>query len=489
MSAASLLFVGFVASETSDRQTVQSEKQLLRNVLAHRLDLLSQEQLSLARSDHTVASLVHSFDVQYVRQSVSAQWANYGHNRTVVITGDRIIRAESFDDYTHLTSAPLESGTAIEDLFRQVQTLYMANRVRVPGGFGHRSLQSLDTDDFAVAGYTVLDNRVAMISAVPVMPDGRTTLPDGPAAVIVSAMFLDGGMLRDLNGDLTSDNAVVAELNGALAYEELKFARSMPDLPTTPALEIRGLDGTLLGAFQWQSRTQTSSIWPTVVPVIFVLSVALAILAFGIAWRIGRLNASLQLSEAQNRYLALHDSLSGLANRLQFNRALETALKSGADTPFTILQCDLDKFKAVNDTYGHAAGDEVIKAVAQRFTAAIGEKGLVARLGGDEFAVLIYAKLPRTTLRDLAVLMIRSIKEPIALEGGNTAHIGLSIGIASFPGDGKDPEALMAAADRALYASKEAGRGRAAFASDTATADAGSAEPSNTTFGIESDAA
>jgi len=489
VSAASLLFVGFVASEASDRQTVRNERQFLQNVLSHRLDLLSQEQLDLARSDETVESLYKRFDVNHMRQHVSALWSDYGHNRTIVISGDRTIRAEAFDDYTHLTSAELEDGSAIADIFRRVQALYMSNRVRIPGGYSHRSLQSLETGDYAVTGYTVLDNRVAMVSAVPVMPYGTAILPDGPAAVVISAMFLDGGMLRDLNGRLTVDNAVVAELNGALAYDGLQFTRNMLEAGDAPTLEVRGLDGSLLGVFKWQSRTQTTSIWPTVIPVIIVLSIALAILAFGIAWRIGRLNASLQLSEKQNQYLALHDSLSGLANRLQLNRALDAATKAGDKKKFTILHCDLDKFKAVNDTYGHAAGDEVIRAVAKRFSAAIGEKGIVARMGGDEFVVLLEASLPRQVVRELAILMIRSISEPIDLSDGNTANIGLSMGIAFYPSDGKDSEALMAAADAALYASKEAGRGRAAFASDLKKQGNAGSQQGPATFGLESDAA
>jgi len=489
VSAASLLFVGFVASEASDRQTVQNERQFLQNVLTHRLDLLSQEQLDLARSDETVESLYRTFDVNHMRQHVSALWSDYGHNRTIVVSGDRTIRAEAFDDYTHLTAADLEEGSAIADIFHRAQVQYMSNRVRIPGGYSHRSLQSLETEDYAVIGYAVLDNRVAMISAVPVMPYGAAVLPDGPAAVVISAMFLDGGMLRDLNGRLTVDNAVVAELNGALAFDGLQFTRNILDAGDAPTLEVRGLDRSLLGAFRWQSRTQTTSIWPTVIPVILVLSIALAILAFGIAWRIGRLNASLQLSEQQNQYLALHDSLSGLANRLQLNRALDAATADGGGKKFTLLHCDLDKFKAVNDTFGHAAGDDVIRTVAKRLSTAIGEKGIVARIGGDEFVILLEAALPRQVVRELAILMIRSISEPIELSDGNTANIGLSMGIAFFPSDATDPEALIAAADAALYASKEAGRGRAAFASDVKRQAKAGSQPSPATFGLESDAA
>jgi diguanylate cyclase len=196
------------------------------------------------------------------------------------------------------------------------------------------------------------------------------------------------------------------------------------------------------------------------------LSLLLAILAFGTAWRIGRLTSSLQASERQNRHLALHDTLSGLANRLQFNRVLKTATRDLPASPFALIHCDLDKFKFVNDTHGHAAGDTVIRAVAQRLTDIIGNGGLVARLGGDEFVILYRSFTDHGRLTLLSGQLIGAVETPIPLENGQTAEVSLSIGIVTAPECGSTPEGLMAAADNALYYSKENGRGQAAFAND-----------------------
>lgn len=180
----------------------------------------------------------------------------------------------------------------------------------------------------------------------------------------------------------------------------------------------------------WNSQTVGESIWPTIIPVIVLLSVALGALAFGIAWRIGQLTSSLQASESQNRYLALHDSLSGLANRLQFNRVLESSVKTLPGKPFAVIHCDLDKFKAVNDTYGHAAGDKVITTMAERLTKVIGKPGLVCRIGGDEFMVIYRGPVDRPSLNTLSQALVVAGSKPIQLPEGDVANIGLSIGIA-----------------------------------------------------------
>lgn len=222
-----------------------------------------------------------------------------------------------------------------------------------------------------------------------------------------------------------------------------------------------------MGAFHWESGSASTSIWPTIIPVIAILSVALGALAFGIAWRIGRLTSSLQASEQQNRYLALHDTLSGLGNRLLFNRVLDSSVKELPKKQFAVLHCDLDKFKEVNDTFGHAAGDAVIKAISSRLQETIGRQGLVCRIGGDEFMIIYRKDTSKVRLQSLCDALIASAQAPVALPGEQEACVGLSIGIARAPQDSAKPEHLVGQSDAALYQSKELGRSRYSFFSDT----------------------
>lgn len=163
------------------------------------------------------------------------------------------------------------------------------------------------------------------------------------------------------------------------------------------------------------------------------------------------------------------DALTGAANRAGLARRAAVALEAGE--PFALMLLDLDGFKAVNDTHGHAAGDAVLVALVQRLRALLREDDLVARLGGDEFVVVLAGAPPRAALADKARAMARAVAVALAFEG-RSLSVGLSVGIASHPGDGRTLEALLRAADAAMYASKrrgpQAGAECFAFASDLA---------------------
>lgn len=158
------------------------------------------------------------------------------------------------------------------------------------------------------------------------------------------------------------------------------------------------------------------------------------------------------------RFLAHHDPLTGLANRASFEAALETALgRSRRDeTPLALLCLDLDRFKAVNDTLGHAAGDLVLKTVARRVTTQLLDQDLFARLGGDEFAVLCCGE-SAVAVEDLASRIVATCAVPIEV-GSTQVTIGSSVGIAIWPEAGTNAEALTCHADAALYCAKADGR-------------------------------
>ena len=103
----------------------------------------------------------------------------------------------------------------------------------------------------------------------------------------------------------------------------------------------------------------------------------------------------IQESEEHNKFMAEHDALTGLPNRLQFDKQLDAIIEQKGQSKCAILCMDLDKFKQVNDTYGHLAGDVVIKTVADRLAAQVGDRGLVARIGGDEFIILLRNELSK----------------------------------------------------------------------------------------------
>jgi diguanylate cyclase (GGDEF)-like protein/PAS domain S-box-containing protein len=163
-------------------------------------------------------------------------------------------------------------------------------------------------------------------------------------------------------------------------------------------------------------------------------------------------------AEKEIIHLARHDPLTGLANRAEFNARLEEATKrlkrnGGA---IAVMMLDLDKFKAVNDTLGHPAGDQLLVEVARRLKSSVRETDVLARLGGDEFAIIQEGAANQHEAA-LALRIINAICQPFDL-GGQQASVGTSIGIVLAPQHGSDPEELLKRADLALYNVKAGGR-------------------------------
>ena len=162
--------------------------------------------------------------------------------------------------------------------------------------------------------------------------------------------------------------------------------------------------------------------------------------------------------------LAEFDSLTGLANRHRMSRKLETTLAAfkAAKRSCTLMMLDLDRFKHVNDTLGHQAGDELLKQVGERLGRIIGDRGEIGRLGGDEFQIILPDLDDRGKLGDLASKLIQIVSLPYAL-GDERAIIGTSVGIAIAPYDGLEKEDLIRNSDLALYSAKNGGRGQFRF--------------------------
>lgn len=167
------------------------------------------------------------------------------------------------------------------------------------------------------------------------------------------------------------------------------------------------------------------------------------------------------------RQLAYHDSLTRLPNRALFLQLLGDAISSATNERrrLAILLLDLDYFKSVNDSLGHAAGDRVLCAVADRLRAAVRKTDTVARLGGDEFTILLPNLDDTEVVRSLARKLIASIATPFGIGEQQRIESGVSIGISLFPEDGDSAETLLARADAAMYRAKTNDRGGFCFAS------------------------
>jgi diguanylate cyclase (GGDEF)-like protein len=197
--------------------------------------------------------------------------------------------------------------------------------------------------------------------------------------------------------------------------------------------------------------------------VVFMLSAAMMIYGFRRYQDLSREIKARTAAELEARNLARHDPLTGLPNRRFFEEKLEHCLRdASAAHQVAVLMLDLDGFKTVNDTYGHAAGDKALSEFARRVSRVLRLGTFLARIGGDEFAII---KPKIDSLDDPANLARRiaaTVAEPFVIDRV-TAEFGVGIGIAIAPDDGIDPEELVRRADRALYRAKAAGRSSVCF--------------------------
>ncbi|MGE0081520.1 MAG: EAL domain-containing protein [Thiohalomonadaceae bacterium] len=169
-------------------------------------------------------------------------------------------------------------------------------------------------------------------------------------------------------------------------------------------------------------------------------------------------------AEERIHFLAYHDALTGLPNRVLFKDRLGLTISHAqrAGTAVAVLFLDLDRFKNINDSLGHEAGDELLKIVAERLVHCVRRDDTVSRQGGDEFLLLLCQVGGPDGAAQVAAKILREVEKP-AVIAGNEVHVTASVGIAVFPEDGTDPETLVRNADAAMYYAKERGRNNFQF--------------------------
>jgi diguanylate cyclase (GGDEF)-like protein len=225
------------------------------------------------------------------------------------------------------------------------------------------------------------------------------------------------------------------------------FWMTLPYFPVS--LSLLGLGGIYI----WKGGVNQPLLW--VLLGTFVLAMARQFLSLA-AIRVLVLDIDAQRDALD--YLAKHDPLTGLANRSLFRDRADTILTGARHDAMTaILMLDLDGFKPVNDLYGHAAGDTVLRRVGERLTKLVGCGGMVARLGGDEFVVLLPHVTDHRDVKAMAEQIIHRLAAPIEVDG-DSLHIGVSIGIAVAAHGKMSLDTVLCNADDALYNAKRAGK-------------------------------
>ena len=223
-------------------------------------------------------------------------------------------------------------------------------------------------------------------------------------------------------------------------------------------------NGVVIGVFDiFLDQTDDEILYKRSLLLTEIILGAMVLLAGGIpGYGVYRHMLKLRDARAQALYLLEHDSLTGILNRNRLTELANSALALDRRKPVAALVIDMDRFKDINDSFGHASGDQVLKVVAKRLRSFIHEGDAVARFGGDEFLVLQVGAGQPNGARSLADRLVAALSQPYEI-GGSLVTFGASIGIAISPPDADDFEALISCAYSALYKSKAAGRNSVSF--------------------------
>lgn len=302
--------------------------------------------------------------------------------------------------------------------------------------------------DLAQVELITLSGQVVMVSAVPIVPESEAIAQAPGTEFVHIALQL-------------SDAAMATRVAAPYELSLPEFVAAAPSDPDRIGVPLLDQEGTALGWLTWNRDRPGLRMIHAMLPAIALMALlGLGLLAFLLA-RLAVASQKLHRSEAQARHLAFHDGLTGLPNRALFDDRLSQAmlLAGRKGPPVSLLSVDLDRFKYVNDTLGHPAGDELVRQVAGRIRACLRQGDTVARLGGDEFAVILMGMGEEGQLGQFCKTLIDRLSQPYFL-GAGEAHVTASVGavLASSVQGGAD-EALRNV-DAALYRAKHEGRAR-----------------------------
>ena len=430
-----LLLIGTVlhiSTSRSDTLAVTRQTDLVSVAIRHSIKSIANDQEASTLWDDAVLQLrQRPLDYDWIDNNLGI-WFNtyYQHDETYLIApggqviyamvGGRRVRTEAFG----LVAA--KADPLIAEMRKDLHSGTAAPRGS-PG-------QTKGVVDFAM-----VSGHPAILSLKPVVPEtDEIRQAPGQEYLHISVRFLDGSYLTALRSEYGIDG--------------VRFSVQ----PTAPgAVGLRDRSGNRIGYIVWDPFEPGEQVAAQMLPALLAALALIAITLTILLLQQRRNRLRLAESGAAIEHLAYHDVLTGLPNRASFRNRLDAALNAPHNRDqIAVLLLDLDRFKLINDAFGHAAGDAVICAFAKKLIALVPLPNIVARLGGDEFAVILDGP---TDVRELCENILAAVDEHLEFEG-QRLHIGVSIGIAYAGHTGTHGEELLRKADIALYRAKADGR-------------------------------
>lgn len=365
-----------------------------------------------------------------------AEWVSreFRHDRAYVFYLDgSVLQASANGVKVHSAIQPMD-GEAVRAMADQLEAdrTHPAERASAPGSccFGIRRLA---------------DGSIALVSVRSLDAFTATGMAIGhPLLLLASVVQLDGQAMTS-----------ISERTGLPGMKVVAGSASEASVPLLDG------QGKRLALLQWEAPQPAAALFQRIaLPALLVLALIGSCLFFLLAW-LRRTSLRLESSETQANFLAVHDTLTGLPNRLLFEQRLHEAFqyRTLSETKVLLIAVDLDRFKDVNDTHGHGAGDELLQQVARRLLIELPEEATLCRLGGDEFAIVQPGIVSDGHARWICQRLMQALSHPVVLSSGKVTAT-VSMGFAVEPPSNVAPQELIRRADIALYVSKMHGRGR-----------------------------
>jgi diguanylate cyclase (GGDEF)-like protein len=450
----------YFASSRGDEIAVQRQVGETSRAIERTLDEVAVDQEVIALWDDVVIRLrMEEADVKWLHSYVSSYLHNLsGQDRIYILSAtDEPIYASVDGKRVDPTGYAEVQGTLrpLVEAVRGRSQEQNNTHERLPGVPLHPE-STVRTSERAVHATKVIGifGRPAVASAMRIVPFSNA-VPETPGEepLLISIRFLDGPFLEEFSKQHLIDSP--------------RFSRS-PDMSAGEySWPIMSGYGEGIGYLIWRPELPGTGVMKAVAPFAGLATViVIGIMSLLASWlhramqEQQRTIIELQASEAQAQHLALHDALTGLPNRARFADRVDAELARVREgVPLAVLLLDLDRFKHVNDTLGHQAGDMLLKEVASRLVHLVKEGDMVARLGGDEFAIVRPNAYDYGEVEDLCRQILPAIRAPFNVLG-TSAFVGVSIGVAvASDAEGQQVD-LLRKADIALYRAKAEGRDR-----------------------------
>jgi diguanylate cyclase (GGDEF)-like protein len=437
---------------SANQSATERERTLLENALNQSIARVLNEMKSVAWWDDAVVKITdEAIDLDFTDANFGIFLTEtYGQDEVYILNGE---------DRPLYTWTDAERGNAATFERRRADVEPVIIEARGGKGSGLRArpdMFSASQSNYRIlagvldvarwAGHIVsIDGRPAVVAALAIVPNVDMALAKAAPNLLVTVTYIDEDFISEIGRTL-----LLPDLT--LSAEPVRGAGVVSE-------PFIGDDTISAGFLSWTTRRPGQVLLTVILPMVALGILGAGLLSRSILRRLKRASGALAHSELQARYEAKHDALSGLPNRVHMVERIELALGNVGSAVAAYV--DIDRFKDINDTLGHEAGDQLIRAVAQRLSGSLRAQDFLSRFGGDEFAILCAPAVPQAGTM-LAERVAQAFSSPFSIKGQNI-RVTASIGLAVAPENGTTADELMRHADIALYEAKARGRDRAIF--------------------------